>query len=93
MSDGAKKIKKIVVDRKLCIGAGPCVFAAGTVFELDADRKAVILQKGGKKDSGPAEMQALEDGTVTDDTIIAAAQSCPVRAIFMYAEDGSPIEY
>ncbi len=93
MGDGTKKIKKIVVDRNLCIGAGPCVFAAGTVFELDGQRKAVILQKDGKKDSGPAEMAALADGTVTDDAIVAAAQSCPVRAILLQDEEGKPIEY
>ncbi len=92
MSDGAKKIKKIKVDRNLCIGAGPCVFAAGTVFELDGQRKAVILQKDGKKDSGPAEMTALADGTVTDEALIAAAQSCPVRAIFLEDEEGKPVE-
>lgn len=92
MSDGAKKVRKIAVDRSLCIGAGPCVFAAGTVFELDGERKAVILQKDGKKDSGPAMAEALADGTVTDETLIAAAQSCPVRAIFLYGEDGKPIE-
>lgn len=93
MSDGAKKIKKVVVDRNICIGAGPCVFAAGSVFELDGSRKAVLLQKGGKKDSGPADVEALEDSAVTDDTLIAAAQSCPVRAIFLQDAEGKPIEY
>ena len=85
-----KKVKKIVVDRNLCIGAGPCVFAAGTVFELDAENKAVLKQKG-KKDSGPTDRAELEDGAVSDDDIITAAQSCPVKAIIVTAEDDSQI--
>ncbi len=91
MSEGEKKIKKISVDRNLCISAGPCVFAADSVFVLDAERKAVLKQKGGKADSGPVEKEALEDSAVSDDVLIAAAQSCPVRAILLYDEDGAQI--
>lgn len=88
MSDAVKKIKKIVVDRNLCIGAGPCVFAAGTVFELDGQRKAVMKKKAGPSDSGPVDKEALADQAITDDAIIAAAQSCPVRAILLYDDKG-----
>ena len=53
----ANKIKKITVDRNLCIGAASCVVAAGTVFELDAENKAVIKQKGvNPVRSSPAEV-------------------------------------
>lgn len=92
MSDGTKKVKKITVDRNLCIGAGPCVFAAGSVFELDGERKAVLKLKGGAKNSGPASKDALEDAAIDNDTLIAAAQSCPVRAIMLYDEADQPIE-
>ena len=86
----AGKIAKIVVDRNLCIGASTCVITAATVFELDAENKAVIKLKGAKN-SGLAERQMLEDQAVSDETILAAAQSCPTRAIFLYDEAGKQI--
>lgn len=85
------KIKKIVVDRNLCIGAASCVLSADTVFELDGENKAIIRIKGGANNSGPAEKSALEDNAVTDDTLLTAAQSCPTRAIFLYDEDGTQV--
>ncbi|MDO8560507.1 MAG: ferredoxin [bacterium] len=85
-----KKIAKIVVDRNLCIGASTCVITATTVFELDAENKAVIKLQG-VKNSGPAERGSLEDQQVGDATILAAAQSCPTRAIFLYDEAGKQI--
>lgn len=76
-------IKKIVVDRNVCIGASPCVFAAGTVFELDSENKAVMKLKDGTKTSASTEKSLLEDAAVADDVLMAAAQSCPVRAIVL----------
>lgn len=84
-------ITKVVVDRNLCIGATPCVFAAGTVFEMDGENKAIIKQKNGVKTSGPAERAQLEDEAVTDDTLMAAAQSCPVRAIILFDDTGKQV--
>ncbi len=84
-------ITKIVVDRNVCIGATPCVFAAGTVFEMDGDNKAILKQKNGVKTSGPAERSQLEDEAVADDTLMAAAQSCPVRAISLFDETGKQV--
>lgn len=85
------KIKKIVVDRNLCIGAASCVISADTVFELDGENKAVIKLKDGVKNSGPVEKETLEDGVITDDTLIMAAESCPTRAISLFDEDGNRI--
>ena len=85
---GKSKIKKIVVDRNLCIGAASCVVVAGSVFELNGENKAVIKQKDGIKNSGPAEKSALEDESISDETLILAAQSCPTKAIYLYGESG-----
>lgn len=85
------KIKKIVVDRNLCIGAASCVISAGTVFELDAENKAVIKLKDGVKNSGPIEKESLEDGAASDDILMMAAESCPTRAISLFDEDGNRI--
>ncbi len=70
-----KKIAKIIVDRDLCIGAAPCVTVAPGVFQLDKDNKAVVIDAHG----------------ADDDTILLAAQSCPVQAIALYDEDGNRI--
>lgn len=69
------KITKIVVDRDLCIGAGPCVTVAPGVFQLDDENKAYVL------DAKAAD----------DDTIMLAAQACPVQAILLYDENGNQI--
>ncbi len=69
------KISKIVVDRDLCIGAAPCVIVAPGVFQLDDENKAYIVDPKG----------------ADDDTIMLAAQSCPVQAILLYDENGNQI--
>lgn len=91
MADAPKKIKKIVVNRDLCIGAASCVVNAPGVFELDGENKAVILQQGDVKTSGPAERPGLTDQAIDDTTLLSAAQSCPTKAIFVYDEDGKQI--
>ena len=56
---------KVQVIRNLCIGAASCVGFSPTVFELDGEKKAVILE-------------GAED---TPENILLAAQSCPTKAI------------
>lgn len=70
-----KKIFKIEVDRDLCIGAAPCVTVAPGVFQLDDENKAVVVDAKG----------------ADDDTILLAAESCPVQAIKLFDEDGEQI--
>jgi ferredoxin len=70
-----KKIAKIVVDPNLCIGAAPCVTIASGVFQLGDDNKAYVVDKD----------------AADDDTILLAAQSCPVRAISLFDADGKQI--
>jgi len=62
---------KVTVDRDLCIGAANCVAIAPSVFQLDADNKAVVVN----------------DQDVSDDTLWEAAQSCPTDAITLEDED------
>src|SRR3989344_5604942 len=56
---------KVKVVRALCIGAASCVAFSPSVFELDNQKKAVIL--GGADD--------------TPDNLLMAAESCPTKAI------------
>ena len=71
-----RKIHKIIVDRKACIGAATCIIVAPDAFELD-DENIAIVKSG-----------ALEIG---DDMLLMAAQSCPTAAIILYDENGNQI--
>ncbi len=58
---------KVQVVRDLCIGAASCIAFSPDTFELDAEKKAVIL----------------ETSQDTEDNLLLAAQSCPTKAIII----------
>lgn len=68
-------IKKIVIKRNVCIGAAPCVAVAPGVFQLDEEGKAYIV----------------DPNAADEDTILMAAESCPVLAILLYDENGNRV--
>ena len=55
----------ITVNKTRCIGSGDCVETAPAVFQLDDDGKSQVVNPTGAADS----------------SIVAAARSCPVKAI------------
>lgn len=66
---------KIKIDQELCVGVASCVAIAGKTFELDENGLA-----------------KLKEGEHDDEaTIIAAAESCPTKAIYLYDDDGKQI--
>ena len=87
----AKKIKYLMVDRDLCIGAASCVAVYPEVFDMDDENKAVILQKAGVRTSEKTNVDLLEVSSVDDDTLMLAAQSCPTLAIFLYDGEGNQV--
>lgn len=66
---------KVRVDRELCEGLGNCVVVAPTVFKLDDENKAVVL----------------DASSVDEDTLMAAAESCPRQAIIIEDEKGNQV--
>lgn len=66
---------KVRINRDLCIGVGNCVAAAPTVFKLDKGNKAVVLKPE----------------SVDNDTLMNAAESCPVDAIIIEDDDGNQL--
>jgi ferredoxin len=61
----------IEVDRDLCFGFGDCVDSAPGVFELDDENKSLVV-----------------DPDAQDrDSIVLAAQDCPVDAIFIVDQE------
>lgn len=66
---------KIKVDQELCVSVASCVAIAGKTFALDENGLAIV-----------------KDGEHDDDaTIIAAAESCPTKAIHLFDNDGKQI--
>jgi ferredoxin len=61
----------IEVDRELCFGFGDCVDSAPGVFELDGENKSLVVDPDAQD----------------KDTILVAAQDCPVDAIFIVDEE------
>lgn len=69
------KIRRIVVDRQGCIGARSCVLIAPGVFQMDDQNYAYVV----------------DPDSEDEDTILMAAQSCPVLAVLLYDENGVKI--
>lgn len=68
-------ISKIVVDRDLCIAAVSCIAVAEETWELDGESKVVV------KDAN----------SVDDATLIASAEACPTKAIYLYDTEGQQV--
>jgi ferredoxin len=66
---------RIAIDRQKCQGIGACVGAAPDVFDLDSSGKAIVINKEG----------------ADDDTILQAAEACPLEAITIYDENGEQV--
>ncbi len=66
---------KVRVDKELCIGIGNCVAVAPTVFELNEENKANVVNSN----------------SVDDNTILEAAESCPQNAIIVEDDAGNRV--
>jgi ferredoxin len=66
---------KVKVDRDLCIGVSNCIALAPTVFKLDEENKAVVL----------------DPSAVDDDSLLEAAESCPQNAIIIEDDQGNQL--
>ena len=65
----------VKVDRELCIGVSNCVAIAPTVFRLDDENKAVVL----------------DPGSADEETLMEAAKSCPQNAIILEDDEGNQL--
>ena len=66
---------RVRVDRNLCVGVGNCVAYAPTVFTLDEENKAVVL----------------DPSSVDDDTLLETAESCPENVIIVEDDKGNQL--
>ena len=63
---------RVKVDRVLCIGVSNCVVIAPTVFKLDDENKAIVL----------------DPDSVDEETLMEAAENCPENAIIVEDSEG-----
>ncbi len=82
---------KVVVDRFKCIGAAPCVVIAAKTFQLDADGKAEVIGVEKKKQTAEESSGVMTVNNDARDVVLEAARSCPVNAISLLEDDGTPI--
>lgn len=66
---------RVVIDRERCIGSENCVASAPSVFRLDAEGKAVLL----------------DPSTVDIETLRLVAEICPTEAIVLEDDAGNQI--
>ncbi len=66
---------KVRIDRDLCVGIGNCVAIAPTIFKLDDDNKAMVL----------------DASSVSDDKLMSAAESCPAQAVIIEDDKGNQL--
>ncbi len=63
---------RVRIDREKCVSAGNCVVTAPTVFLLDSENKARLI----------------DAGSVDEDVLFLAAEMCPTEAIVLESDDG-----
>lgn len=66
---------RIRIDRERCIGSENCVASAPSVFRLDGEGKAVLL----------------DPATVDVEALLLVAEICPTEAIILEDGDGNQI--
>ncbi len=66
---------KVRVDRELCTGVSNCAAIAPTVFKMDEENKAVVL----------------DPSSVDEATLWNAVQSCPEKAIILEDDKGNQL--
>jgi len=81
---------RVVVDEDLCIGAASCVVVAPTVFEMNDENKAIVLDPN-DADAEPVYERWLELDDDGFENLLLSAQSCPVLAVFIYDESGEQL--
>lgn len=80
---------KVEVKRDLCIGAAPCIAVAPNVYELDDEGKAIVKDEATTEKNG--DVHKINPNSADDSTLLLAAQSCPVQAIYVYDDDGKQL--
>ena len=66
---------RVWIDREKCVSAGNCIVTAPTVFMLDDEQKARLL----------------DPASVDDDVLWLATEMCPTEAIVLESDEGEQL--
>jgi len=66
---------KVRIDRDLCIGARSCITIAPDVFALDDEDIAIVL----------------DPSAADEETLMEAAEACPMDAVIIEDEEGGQL--
>ncbi len=72
----SERVKRIEVDRELCIGVASCIGVAPEAYELDEEQIAIMRDEW--KD-------------LSDEVLFESAEVCPVKAIFLYDKNDKQV--
>ena len=78
----------VKVDHAACSGIGSCIETSSKFFQFDAENRAVVISN----ETGEAQAEQtlnVSDGEMQE--ILQAAESCPMIAVSILAENGSQI--
>ncbi len=67
----------VQIDHDLCAGFADCVAAAPEVFGINDENLAIVV----------------DPDAVDLDTLLVAAESCPVSAILLFDEEGEQVTF
>jgi ferredoxin len=82
---------KIVVDRNLCISAASCASIASKTFIIDGDGKCEFIHGDEMETTSETSSGVTTEKCDPKNTILEAARSCPVQAIHVFNDDGTPL--
>lgn len=66
---------RVWIDREKCVRAENCVITAPTVFVIDEEGKARLL----------------DPASIDEDALLLVAELCPTEAIVIESDDGEPV--
>ena len=66
---------RVRIDREKCIGSANCVASAPTVYRLDENDKAVLV----------------DPEAIDEETLLLSAESCPTEAIILEDDEGNRV--
>jgi ferredoxin len=68
-------VTRIRIDRDKCIGSKNCIASAPTVYRLDENDKAILI----------------DPDSVDEELLLLSAESCPTEAIILEDDEGRRI--
>jgi ferredoxin len=76
MEEQKRKIAKVEIDKKTCIGCGTCVVLSPDAFDMDNEGYSEVKESW---------------KNLSDEELMNTARSCPSGSIILFDEEGNKI--